>query len=65
MFRGEGMGLKLSKVYYDRRKARQTGRFEILLFEGEGDANGMYGYWAFYGYENTNKFAGQSSLIKK
>ena len=37
------MGLKLSKVYDDRRKAAQTGRFDILLFEGEGDAVGMSG----------------------
>lgn len=44
------MGLKLSKVYDDRTKAEQTGKFDILLYEGAGDPNKIDGEWAFYGF---------------
>jgi hypothetical protein len=36
IFRADGLGMKLSKVYDDRRKAEQTGTFETLLYEGCG-----------------------------
>jgi len=32
VFRGEELGLKLSKVYEDRTKAEQTGKYDILLY---------------------------------
>jgi len=36
MFKSRKLCLKLSKVYDDRRKAAQMGKFDILLYEGEG-----------------------------
>lgn len=39
VFKGIGIGLKLSKVYDDRTKAQQTGKYDILLYEGEGDVD--------------------------
>ena len=36
VFRKEEMALKLSKVYDDRRKAKQTGEFDVLMFGGVG-----------------------------
>ena len=50
VFKGSGMGLKLSKVYDDRTKAEQTGKFDILLYEGAGDPNKIDGEWAFFGF---------------
>jgi hypothetical protein len=50
VFKGSGMGLKLSKVYDDRTKAEQTGKFDILFYEGAGDPNKIDGEWAFYGF---------------
>jgi hypothetical protein len=50
VFKGTGIGLKLSKVYDDRTKAEQTGKYDILLYEGEGDVEKMEGNWAFYGF---------------
>ncbi len=50
VFKGTGIGLKLSKVYDDRTKAEQTGKYDILLYEGEGDVEKIEGNWAFYGF---------------
>ena len=35
--------MKLSKVYDDRSKAQQTGKFDILLYEGAGNADKVDG----------------------
>ncbi len=43
MFKNEGFGLKLSKVYDDRKKAEQTGSFDVLLYEGGGSADKLEG----------------------
>lgn len=32
VFRADGIGMKLSKVYDDRSKAQQTGKFDILMY---------------------------------
>lgn len=47
---GEGIGLKLSKVYEDRTKAQQTGKYDILLYEGSGIVDKIEGEWSFYGF---------------
>jgi hypothetical protein len=36
MFKNDGLSLRLSKVYADRKKAEQTGQYDIILYEGEG-----------------------------
>lgn len=43
VFRADGIGMKLSKVYDDRSKAQQTGKFDILLYEGAGNADKVDG----------------------
>ena len=49
----EGFALKLSKVYDNREAADQVGEFEILLYEGRGNPDGMNGIWAFKGFEDS------------
>jgi hypothetical protein len=58
MFRADGMGLKLSKVYDDRSKAGQTGSFSILLYEGSGIPDKIEGEWAYKGYETSMQYSG-------
>ena len=58
LFRGNGMGFKLSKVYDNRQKAEQTGNFDILLYEGGGNPDRIEGQWAFYGHENSLQYSG-------
>lgn len=41
IFRADGIGLKLSKVYDDRQKAEQTGSFDLLFYEGAGNADNL------------------------
>jgi len=43
LFKNSGLGIKLSKVYDDRKKAEQTGSFDVLLYEGEGMPEKMTG----------------------
>jgi hypothetical protein len=65
VFTDKGFRFKLSKVYNNRKKAGQRGRFDILFFEGDGDANRMSGSWAFYRHEAYSKYSGNWFLIKK
>lgn len=53
LFKGNGLGLKLSKVYDDRTKAEQQGSFDILLYEGGGLPDKIDGTWAFFGHETS------------
>jgi hypothetical protein len=53
IFKADGMGFRLSKVYDDRSKAQQTGSFDILLYEGSGNPDRIDGEWAFKGYESS------------
>lgn len=63
VFKGTGIGLKLSKVYDDRTKAEQTGKYDILLYEGEGDVEKVEGTWAFYGFETSTEYAGKWKML--
>ena len=58
IFRGDGFGFKLSKVYDDRIKAEQTGKFDILLYEGGGNPDHVDGQWAFHGFETSTEYSG-------
>lgn len=64
VFRADGFGFKLSKVYEDRTKAEQTGKFDILLYEGAGNPDRVDGEWAFYGYETSTEYAGTWTMIE-
>lgn len=64
VFSGNGMGFKLSKVYDDRSKAEQTGKFDILLYEGGGNPDRMDGQWAFHGYETSTEYAGNWVMME-
>ena len=50
VFKADGFGIKLSKVYDNRQKAEQTGKYDILFYEGAGNPERMDGEWAFYGF---------------
>lgn len=65
IFRAEGIGFKLSKVYNDRKKAGQTEKFDILLYEGEGNPDKIEGEWAFNGYESASEFSGTWTMTAK
>ena len=43
IYKADGLGIKLSKVYDNRQKAEQTGSYDILLYEGAGDPNHFSG----------------------
>ena len=43
VFRDAEMAVMLSKVYDYRLKAKQTGEFDVLMFEGVGDPNRFSG----------------------
>lgn len=43
VFREDGLAIKLSKVYDDRQKAEQVGKFDVLLYEGIGNPDQMKG----------------------
>ena len=58
IYRADGLGIKLSKVYDDRQKAEQTGSFDVLLYEGVGDPNRFGGEWAFHGHESSLQYSG-------
>jgi hypothetical protein len=62
VFRGSGLGLKLSKVYDNRQKAEQTGKYDILLYEGTGNPEKMKGKWSFYGFESSMKYSGSWTM---
>jgi len=63
VFRGNGLGLKLSKVYDNRSAAEQTGKFDILLYEGYGSSDKMEGEWAFNGYESSTEYSGTWNMV--
>ena len=50
IFKSDGLGIKLSKVYDDRLKAEQTGKYDILFYEGAGNPDRFSGEWAFHGF---------------
>ncbi len=50
ILRDDGLGFKLSKDYRKWFTARQVGRFNILLYEGVGNACEMKGNWAYNGF---------------
>ena len=58
VYRADGMGIKLSKVYDNRQKAEQTGKYDVLLYEGMGDPNRLSGEWAFHGFESSMEYSG-------
>lgn len=64
IFKADGMGFRLSKVYDDRSKAEQTGKFDILLYEGAGNPDKFAGEWAFYGYESSTEYAGTWTMLE-
>jgi hypothetical protein len=43
MYKADGFGIRLSKVYDDRQKAEQTGSFDVLLYEGAGNPDQLAG----------------------
>ena len=43
IYKADGLGIKLSKVYDNRQKAEQTGSYDVLLYEGAGDPNRFSG----------------------
>ena len=43
VYRHDGLAIKLSKVYDDRQKAEQVGKFDVLLYEGIGNPDRMTG----------------------
>ena len=38
VIKGNGIGFMLSKVYDDSIKAKQTGKYDIIIYVGAGDA---------------------------
>lgn len=64
IFRADGFGFKLSKVYDDRSKAQQTGKYDILLYEGAGNPDKVVGEWAFHGFETSTEYAGTWTMME-
>ena len=58
IYKADGLGIKLSKVYDNRQKAEQTGSYDILFYEGAGNPDRFSGEWAFYGHESSMQYSG-------
>jgi hypothetical protein len=58
IFKGEGVTVKLSKLYSNRKFARQLGEFTVLLYEGAGIPEQLTGRWSFCKFEVDPKYSG-------
>lgn len=47
------MAIKLLKYYDDKKKAGQTGKFNLLIFQVIGTPEKMDGIWGYAGFENS------------
>ena len=58
VYRADEMTIKLSKVYDNRRKGKQTGKNCVSSYEETGDPNRFDGKWAFNGLGSSMEYSG-------
>ena len=59
------MSICFDNLYVDRKKAGQTGKWDLLIYEGE-HVNGTFeGDWYCKGFEKDVDFSGKMKIVSK
>ncbi len=59
------MAICFDKLYNDRKKAGQTDKWDLLVYEGYQDGNWFEGDWYYSGFKNDDKYSGKMKMIPK
>lgn len=63
LFQNSYLSICFDKVYNDREKAGQTGKWSVLVYEGVQQGEIFAGRWYFEGFEGDSEYSGEMSLV--
>ena len=63
LFKGNGMAICFDKLYSDRRRAGQMGKFDLLIYEGYENEGVFEGDWYYKGFKKDEQFAGKMKIV--
>ena len=59
------MSIIFDKLYDDREKAGQKGKWDLLIYEGDSVDGTFEGKWYYKGFEKDTDFSGTMRIVPK
>lgn len=65
LFNETGLSFCFDKLYEDKERANQKGKFDLLIYQGHQKESGFEGSWYFRGFERDKKYSGDMLMVAK